>query len=180
MIRVFLGAALLFATAAWAQDDDAEFLAIQHDLATEILNDLQPASFAENVEFCGYIGFEGDSEYLSITEIGRGDATSCELPELPDDFEPTASFHTHAAFDPDQESEVPSIDDMIGDLEFGVDGYIATPGGRLWFLDVVEERAKLLCGPYCMLTDPNHDEDVYYGLRDSFTLPELYRFFDEE
>lgn len=180
IIRALCIVSVVFATAVTAQsDEDAEFLAYQHDLVTDILNEMQVRSIAENSEFCAYIGFEGESDDLSLTEIVRGAPTSCTLPELSDTFLPTASIHTHAAFDPDQESEVPSIDDMIGDIEFGVDGYIATPGGRMWFLDTLEERAILLCGPYCLLSDPAHDEAWYEGIRDSFTLPELYRFFDE-
>lgn len=49
--------------------------------------------------------------------------------------------------------EVPSLEDMIGDIEEGIDGYIETPGGRLWFNDARARRVTLLCGSECVASD---------------------------
>ena len=70
------------------------------------------------------------------------------------DFEAIASYHTHAAYSDDMDSEVPSVDDLEIDFEEGVNGYVATPGGRVWLNLVNEGRTILLCGPGCVYVDP--------------------------
>ena len=43
---------------------------------------------------------------------------------------------------------------MEGDADEGIDGYVATPGGRLWYLDTVDMVASQLCGIGCLPRDP--------------------------
>ena len=43
-------------------------------------------------------------------------------------LEVMASFHTHACYDPDADSEVPSVEDLAGDIDESVNGYVATLG----------------------------------------------------
>ena len=50
---------------------------------------------------------------------------------------------------------MPSVDDLEADFDEGIDGYIATPGGRVWLNDVDEEVSFLLCGPGCVHADQN-------------------------
>ena len=38
----------------------------------------------------------------------------------------------------------------------GIDGYIATPGGRVWLNYLDEEVSFQLCGAGCIHTDPNY------------------------
>ena len=97
---------------------------------------LQPVSFRERREFCGYIGLDAKGNLIA-TKAARGDVSSC-LADDPGDMDIIASYHTHGGFDPDHYSEIPSGDDMEGDEEEGIDGWVATPGGRLWYIDTQE------------------------------------------
>jgi hypothetical protein len=36
---------------------------------------------------------------------------------------------------------------MLGDMEEGVNGYVATPGGRFWYIDGDRGVATQICGP---------------------------------
>lgn len=154
--RMALGLAILLAPfngedggQAYAQD--ASELAV----ARGVLMQLQPRSFAENLEYCGYIGRMGDGR-LAATEVTRGDEWGCLSRGDESRFvEVVASFHTHAAFDRAADSEVPSTDDVRGDMAERVNGYVATPGGRLWYIDWRQGVATLVCGLGCMGQDPN-------------------------
>ncbi|WP_162932950.1 DUF4329 domain-containing protein [Roseovarius sp. EL26] len=123
--------------------------------AKSVLNNLQPQSIAQNREFCGFIGLGEDGNYISTTPI-RGRKGSCQ-PEMDEGFEPLASFHTHGAHSAEYDSELPSSDDLLADMDEGVDGYIGTPGGRVWFNDSSQEHSTLLCGPRCISSDPGYD-----------------------
>lgn len=93
------------------------------------ISELQSRSFAENREYCGYIGLMPDGTYMA-TEVTRGTSDSCLSRGDESRFvEVTASFHTHAGYNPDADSEVPSVEDLAGDIDEGVNGYVATPGG---------------------------------------------------
>jgi hypothetical protein len=144
-------------------------------VAREILLELQPRSFAENREYCGYIGVLPDGSYLA-TEVSRGTAWSCLSRGDESRFvEVTASFHTHAAFDVEADSEVPSSDDVRGDMQEGVNGYVATPGGRLWFIDGRTGIAVQLCGLGCMGQDPGFVPGAAGPIAGRYTLDELVR-----
>ncbi len=82
---------------------------------------------------------------------------------------------THGAYSLDYDSEAPSPDDLIGDIAEGVDGYIATPGGRLWFNDASARRAILLCGPGCLRADPDFRPDPEYPVASRYSLMGLRR-----
>ncbi|MDP5216234.1 DUF4329 domain-containing protein [Ruegeria sp. 2205SS24-7] len=143
------------------------------DLAYEMLGELQAVSFAENREFCGFIGEDLDGQ-LVISDPRRGGTDSCR-PEYPPGtyVQPLASFHTHAAHDLAVDSEIPSSSDIVADMEDGVDGYVATPGGRFWFIDGIEGTARLLCGPGCLPQDPRYDPEDGAPVGDFYTLQEL-------
>ncbi len=139
--------------------------------AAAFFDELQVRSIAENVEYCGYFGFDRAGQWVA-TPPTRGDAHGC-LPDLPPPgFDALASYHTHAAYDID--SEVPSVDDMLSDIDEAVDGYIATPGGRLWLNLFDEEVAILLCGPGCVTADVRFRECAAYPPDVEYTLDELY------
>ena len=92
------------------------------EAAREILLELQSRSFAENREYCGYIGLMPDGTYMA-TEVTRGTSDSCLSRGDESRFvEVTASFHTHAGYDPDADSEVPSVEDLVGDIDEGANG----------------------------------------------------------
>ncbi len=157
------------AGAAMAQDG-AELRAAQAALLQ-----LQPRSFAENLEYCGYVGRMPDGR-LTATEVTRGDAWGCLSRGDESRFvDIVASFHTHAGFDRSADSEVPSADDVIGDLNEGVNGYIATPGGRLWYIDGRRGVATQVCGLGCMGQDPRFIPGDAGPIASRYTLQELQR-----
>lgn len=148
MKRFLMAVSVIAPSLAAAQSIDEEAL------IRATFTDLNPISFEENVEYCGYIGFTLDGE-LAISEPTRGDESSC-LSDEPYNLELiVASYHTHGAHSPDYSSELPSGTDMEGDEEEGIDGWVATPGGRLWFIDTTDMITRQICGIGCLPTDPN-------------------------
>jgi len=114
---------------------------------------IQPPSIRENREYCGLVGFDADG-LLAVTPARPGTVDSCDPGAAPPGFEVIASYHTHGGYTPDADSEVPSVDDLLGDLEDGIDGYVATPGGRVWLNLSEEELTFQLCGRGCVPADP--------------------------
>lgn len=157
----------LSATFAIAQD------AVEVAAARAVLLQLQPRSFAENLEYCGYLGRLPDGR-LTATEVTRGDAWSCLSRADASRFvEIVASFHTHAGFVRSADSEVPSSDDMMGDMQERVNGYVATPGGRLWYIDYRRAVATQVCGLGCMGQDPDFIPGDAGPIAQSYTLQQL-------
>lgn len=138
-----------------------------------LLNQLQPRSFAENREYCGYIGTDASGQ-LKASAITRGTTDSCE-PQWPDDLNVIASFHTHAGFDLEALSEWPSGTDMEGDEAEGIDGWVSTPGGRLWYIDTNDMVTSQICGLGCLAQDPKFRPGVNGQVQQSYTLRELQR-----
>ncbi len=173
MKHLFLAAAL--ASAATAPQSVLAQDAAELSAARQVLLQLQPRSFAENLEYCGYVGRMPDGS-LTATEVTRGDAWGCLSRGDESRFvEIVASFHTHAAFDRAADSEVPSTDDMRGDIEEQVNGYVATPGGRLWYIDWQRQVATQVCGLGCMGQDPNFIPGDAGPIAQSYTLQDLMR-----
>ena len=123
-------------------------------LVREIFANLNPQSVAENKEFCGYIGLDDNGNW-AFSEPTPGDSDSCLADDPTNINVITTSYHTHAAFSPEYSSEFPSGADMEGDEEEGIDGWVATPGGRLWYIDTEEMIARQVCGIGCIPSDPN-------------------------
>lgn len=141
------------------------------DAIKTVFADLQPRSFARNAEYCGYIGYR-DGVDLMVSVITPGDTTGCS-PVWPSDFDPVASFHTHGGYDPDSWSELPSVLDFEADADEGVDGWVATPGGRLWFLDTDAETIELICGIGCLDQDPKFQRETELRIGKFYTYEEL-------
>lgn len=139
--------------------------------ARVFMDRLQAASFDSNREFCGL--FARDAEgYVIATKPVMGDHYRCQPPNVPDSVTPFASYHTHGAFDPEIDSEVPSSFDLVADREEGLVGYISTPGGRLW--RSAGGNARLLCGPGCIAADPDY-QTAFAPVKRSYTADELRR-----
>lgn len=117
--------------------------------AVAFLDTIQPRSFAERREFCGY--FLVIAGRITATQPIPGTTASCTQPTPPPNA--FASYHTHGAFDRDYDNEVPSPEDMLGDFSFGIDGYISTPGGRVWRVEVDDRAALQVCGLGCVTVD---------------------------
>jgi hypothetical protein len=122
-------------------------------LVKGIYETLNSTSIAQNVEYCGYVGFNADGQLIaSKPTLGNVDSCLADDPKFIEII--TASYHTHGGHSPDYFNEVPSGADMEGDADEGIDGYVATPGGRLWYIDTVDMVASQLCGIGCLPRDP--------------------------
>jgi hypothetical protein len=141
-------------------------------MVKQMFNELQLQSIAENVEFCGYVGFDANGA-LMATSPTRGEEGSCLAAEPVELEIITASYHTHGAHSPDYFNEVPSGDDMEGDADEGIDGYIATPAGRLWYVDSVDMVASQLCGAGCLTADPAYDPADDPDIAESYSYDDL-------
>ncbi|MEM9341837.1 MAG: DUF4329 domain-containing protein [Pseudomonadota bacterium] len=142
--------------------------------AIAFLNDLQPRSIREKREYCGFFGIRADGSFRATPAVA-GTLDSCELPLQPLYFTAVASYHTHAAFDEEADSEVPSTDDVRGDVQDQLYGYISTPGGRVWLVDWRTSSASQLCGIGCVFQDPAFIAGDAGPIEDSYTLRELER-----
>lgn len=162
-------AAMIPMSASSTHAQDATELAV----ARGVLLQLQPRSFAENLEYCGYVGRLPDGR-LAATDVSRGDAWGCTSGADERRFvEIVASFHTHAGFDRAAESEVPSSNDVRGDMQERINGYVATPGGRLWYIDYQRAVATQVCGLGCMGQDPDFSPGNSSPIAQSYTLQQL-------
>lgn len=140
---------------------------------SRVFNDIQPISITERREYCGVIGVDASGNYVA-TKPRRGRASSCLTPHPREvDFRVLASYHTHGAWTPLYLTEVPSFDDMRTDIQDGTDGYIATPGGRLWYIDARNQVSRQICGRGCLIPDPNYTPDPDFPIAQQYTLNDL-------
>ena len=143
--------------------------------AKSILDGLQPTSIDESREYCGYI-YQTSDGGLAATPVTQGGEDYCDLPD-PDE-NTLASFHTHGGFSDKYDNEVPSIDDVEGDFNAGLDGYVSTPGGRVWLIDNEAQIARQLCRALCITSDPENDPADAGFIPQTFTLPQLRARFE--
>ena len=175
MNKTLSGAAAVLVAAVLAPGSLVAQNAQEMAVARGVLLQLQPRSFAENLEYCGYIGRLPDGRFAA-TPVTRGDEWSCTSEGDESRFvEIVASFHTHAAFSREADSEVPSSDDVEADMGEGVNGYVATPGGRLWYIDGQRGIATQVCGLGCMGQDPAFIPGDAGPIAQRYTLQELRR-----
>ncbi len=171
--RIFLAALALVAacgptgvTVTSGPDADLD------EFAVTLLDGLQPRSFAEAREFCGYIERGPDGSFAT-TPVQGGNEVSCDPgPVTPGTI---ASFHTHGAYTPDYNNELPSSEDLYTDFANRIDGYISTPGGRIWRVDYDRRRAFLMCGAGCVRTDPDDIPADAGPIRRSYSIDALQR-----
>ncbi len=147
--------------------------------AREELDALQQPSFAGDRELCGII-FETAEGELGVSRPTSGDEASCDISFFDEPgMVPVASFHTHGKYSRQYDGEVPSLVDLESDIANGMDGYIATPGGRFWHIDHEARTARMVCGPGCLTTDPNFTECVGDAIARSYTLETLAARFEQ-
>lgn len=146
-------------------------------LMKRVFAEIQPLSFERNREYCGYIGYDFDGK-LVASEARRGRASSCR-PKDPRNIEVIiASYHTHGAYNGDEGSEVPSVEDMEGDQSEGIDGYVATPGGRMWYVDTEDMVISQICGVGCLDQDPEFEPYTDVKIERSYSYDELVEWFE--
>jgi len=146
-------AALLLSSGSSGQDEAnrevpfAVDIQAQHDAARAVLNNINPVSVRQNVEFGGYIFQAADGSYASTAPI-RGEVASVTLPlpqfAIPSGTRARASYHTHAGPDPRFDNENFSPTDLASDVEFNLDGYLGTPAGRFRYHEVATGRISTL------------------------------------
>lgn len=163
-MRVLLIALVL---AGSVQAQDATELAV----AKDVLASIQPRSFDKGKEFCGYIGFNEQAEMVASTPV-EGTKDSCGA-AFPRNLAVTASYHTHGDFDPGYFNELPSKVDVDGDREFYMNGYVATPGGRLWFIDTQVMTITQVCGVGCLPVAPSFRKGVSGDIAPFYSYHEL-------
>lgn len=148
--------------------------------AAQQLNQLQAKSFADGVEYCGMI-YENSEGTLSTSEVFKGDDGTCDFHfEYGGALNPVASFHTHGGYDVEYDNEAPSLIDIEEDIKNQVDGYIATPGGRLWRVDWREEYAEQVCGERCLTQDPDYRPCPAYPVKAKYTTRSLESRIDND
>lgn len=139
----------------------------------ERLGNAQILSFADDREYCGYLIRLPDGA-LGFTELVRGDRDGC-TPLLPlVQAELVASVHTHGAYGREVPAEFPTTLDMESDEREGLNGYVATPGGRLWYIDSARMKTWQLCGLGCLPQDPE------FRAGDDGVIAQSYRYSDLE
>lgn len=144
------------------------------NFARAFLDGLQARSFAERREFCGYFFIDSDGN-LQGTPPRRGTVASCDMPAPQVGQGIIASYHTHGAYGPAFDNEVPSTIDLTSDFDYGIDGYVSTPGGRVWLVDFQTLQTRQICGLSCVRADPGFVPKGESSIRTSYTVPELRR-----
>ena len=126
------------------------------DAARGTLDAIQNSSFKANREYCGLLG-QNESGQIVATRPRKGRRDSCTPRNfLSDDITPIASYHTHGAYDPDADAEVPSLGDLEADTDEGLAyGFVSSPGGRFWVIDTARAEVRQVCGLGCLKVDPD-------------------------
>lgn len=141
--------------------------------AKSVLAEAQTASIQSNREYCGYIGINDLGNRAAI-EPRRGWKGSCRPKAPPDDWNAvSASYHTHGGYHPNVDSEVPSVSDVETDHDEGVDGWLVTPGGRVWFINGFHQTARLICDQGCLPADPDYQDGDWPPIETFYTLEML-------
>ena len=125
--------------------------------ARATLAEIQPRSIANNQEYCGVI-FEDEEGNLQTSKIYAGERAACALDwGVPLGYYVVASFHSHGGFDTQYASEIPSSLDLATDIDARIDGFVGTPGGRIWHNRWQNEATELACGEACLPVDPRYE-----------------------
>ena len=164
MLRLLLPALILAAPAA-AQD------AREVALVRAVFAELQPLSFRKKREYCGYLGLTRSGE-LVATDPVPGDMASCAA-DYPSDIAVVASYHTHGTFDEGYYNEMPSLTDLDSDSAAYLNGYVATPGGRLWYVDGRQRLTFQICGVGCLPVAPLFSKDSDGAVAEAYTYDDL-------
>ncbi|MCI2400443.1 DUF4329 domain-containing protein [Aliiroseovarius subalbicans] len=139
---------------------------------------LQPISIRKNREYCGYIGYDAGGQLIA-SKANRGRKGSCRADDPVGMEVIIASYHTHGAFSTRYFNEIPSGDDMEGDEAEGIDGWVATPGGRLWYIDSQDMVTSQICGIGCLPMDPDFIKGDMGLVAQSYSYEQLVRRLEE-
>jgi len=124
-------AVALIASSGDADTDTVSRWSGQHDAAWNVLNDINPTSVSENIEYGSWVYRNTDATFSALSPV-RGTVNSVNIgspTQVPSGTVATASYHTHGGDDPLYDSENFSPTDLITDNLWKVDGYLGTPLG---------------------------------------------------
>lgn len=170
LAAIATAATLALAPTAQAQDArEAEFV-------MGLMESMNQLSVRFNREVCGFILQDAQGNYSSTKASWGGEASCASMPLEPG-VRAVSSWHTHAAWGQGYDGEVPSIQDVEGDMRFGVNGWVATPGGRLWFVDGTTGHLHQHCGRSCLPEDPNFFPEEHGPVAEAYSLDGLYQRF---
>ncbi len=141
-----------------------------------LMESMNALSVRFNREVCGYILSHPNGAFSS-TKVSWGGAASCASLPVVDGVVVVSSWHTHAAWDRGYDGEVPSIQDVEGDMRMGVNGWVGTPGGRLWFVEGQTGSIRQVCGRDCLPVDRNFGDEDFGPVGETYTLDGLYARF---
>lgn len=142
--------------------------------ARNYLDTIQARSIADSREYCGYF-FRDSAGRLHASPPRRGTFSGCRMPEPNRGSSVFASYHTHGAYGPHFDREVPSPLDLMADFALGLDGYISTPGGRVWDVNHITQDARQVCGLGCVTADPQFVPRNEANVRQRYTVATLTR-----
>ncbi|MCK0138071.1 DUF4329 domain-containing protein [Aliiroseovarius sp. F47248L] len=165
-MRALFLALFILPLPAWAQEP-GELV-----LVKKVFVKLQPISIRANREYCGYIGYDRSGK-LVASKAKRGGKGTCMANDPVNLVRVIASYHTHGAFSTRYANEVPSGDDMETDELEGVDGWVATPGGRLWYIDTTDMVTSQICGIGCLPMDARFREGDMGKIAPSYSYNQL-------
>ena len=161
-----------FATKSIAAHDalpDAPISEID-DYARHFVDAIQPISFEESREYCGFF-IETSEGNVRGTRPIAGTADSCSSGFIP--INAIAAYHTHGGYLPQYFNEVPSINDAVSAIDAGLDEYVGTPGGRFWRIDGQTGVSRTLCGVGCLNQDPIFQPDPRLPIGAGYTIDQL-------
>jgi hypothetical protein len=156
--------------AARAQD------AAEADFVLGLMEQMNRLSVTFNREVCGFVLQDNEGNYSSTKASWGGEASCASMP-LEAGMRAVSSWHTHAAWGLGYDGEVPSIQDVEGDMRFGVNGWVGTPGGRLWYVNGTTGTMTQHCGRGCLPEDPNFFPEEHGPVAESYSLDALYTRF---
>jgi hypothetical protein len=81
-----------------------------------------------------------------------------------------ASYHTHGSYANAYDNEVSSTIDLVSDFDYGIDGYVSTPGGRVWLVDFQTFSTRQVCGMGCVAQVPNFVPNTSDTIQNAYTL----------
>tara|TARA_B100001123_G_scaffold224421_1_gene252661 strand:- start:7987 stop:9228 length:1242 start_codon:yes stop_codon:yes gene_type:complete len=139
-------AVALIASSGDADTDSISRWSRQHDAAWNVLNDINPTSVSENVEYGSWVYRNADATFSALSPV-RGTVNSVNIGspnQVPSGTVATASYHTHGGDDPLYDSENFSPTDLITDNLWKVDGYLGTPSGAFKFHNYVSGEVSRL------------------------------------
>ncbi|MCS6623601.1 DUF4329 domain-containing protein [Roseibacterium beibuensis] len=167
-----LAAGLALSAPATATAQSAE----ETEYMMGLMRAMNQLSIRFNREVCGFLLVDRDGNFSS-TKVSWGGHASCASLPLEDGVRAISSWHTHAAWARPYDNEVPSIQDVEGDMRMGVNGWVGTPGGRLWYVDGQTGDIRQICGPDCLPTDPGSVNEVHAAPAQAYSLDGLYGRF---